>query len=73
MQTLTDAELDAVSGGQTANANLTFALVAEGATSATTSGTDVALVTLTRGGLSPSALSAIAATLTSASSSAAEG
>ena len=69
MQVLTDAELDAVSGGQ-ARATLNLAnLLATGAPSATADAADVNVVAVTVGGLAPSNTAFVSGTFTATSSS----
>ena len=69
MQVLTDAELDAVSGGQ-ASARLNLAnLFASGATSATADAADVTVLALTVGGLAPSNTAFVSGTFTATSAS----
>ena len=70
MQTLTDSELDAVSGGQvTATAILDLTLAAAGAVDATVTGEGVTVVAAAVGGLAPEAGAAIAGILTAAATS----
>ncbi len=69
MQTLTDAEVDAVSGGQVTAAatfNITN-LVAAGAANATATADDVTVVAATTGGLAPSATAFVSAALNATS------
>ena len=73
MQVLTDAELDAVSGGQ-ARARLGIAsLLALGSTSATADAAGVNVLALTEGGLAPSSTALVSGTFTATSASEAAG
>jgi len=73
MQVLTDAELDAVSGGQ-ASATLGIAsLLALGPTSATVDAADVNVIATTVGGLAPSNTAFVSGTFTATSNGAAAG
>ena len=68
MFTLTDDELDAVAGGQTASASIILGTItASGPTSATVSATGLSATTAVVGGLAPSATASVAGTITSAS------
>ena len=73
MFTLTDAELDAVSGGQ-ASASLDFGggFFASGPTTATTTATGVGVQAQSVGGLSPANSALITGTFTASAASTAE-
>ncbi len=65
MQVLTDAELDAVSGGQTANARLAItSALALGPGNATVDVADVTVLAVRVGGLAPSSTGFVSGTFT---------